>query len=67
MKWTDVTADTTVDVLYLQTPYSFIDVRCPRPGVETKESVLAFARVTTVEISSSQVFPLVHWHACIET
>lgn len=47
----------SVDVLYVQTPWAFVDVRIPR--IEGADGLMAFAGVTTVESNS------VSWHACL--
>mmetsp|Transcript_54280 Transcript_54280/g.129355 ORF Transcript_54280/g.129355 Transcript_54280/m.129355 type:complete len:268 (+) Transcript_54280:291-1094(+) len=47
----------SVQVLYVQTPWAFVDVRIPR--VEGADGLMAFAGVTTVERTT------VSWHACL--
>eukprot|EP00035_Acanthoeca_spectabilis_P012941 m.235450 g.235450 ORF g.235450 m.235450 type:complete len:235 (-) comp15761_c0_seq3:1868-2572(-) len=48
--------DATVEVLYIQTPWAFVDVRVPHEGTD---GLMAFAGVTTVQEN------VVEWHACL--
>lgn len=60
-------ADRSVSVLYVQTPWAFVDVR--RGGGEGSAGAnnnLAFAGVTSVVVESPDAAALVSWHACLD-
>lgn len=54
-----------VQVCYIQTPYSFVDVR---RQLGTQQDAMAFAGVTTVVDGTTDpsASPLVRWHACLD-
>lgn len=54
--------DSFVDVMYIQTPWAFVDVR--RCSISRK-GAMGFAGVTSV-VQSSSSLPLVKWHACLD-
>ncbi|KAK3233550.1 hypothetical protein CYMTET_56161 [Cymbomonas tetramitiformis] len=58
--------DASVDVLYIQTPEAFVDIRRPaKDGLSTEAKTLAFGGVTST-FDTDNGGKTVHWHACID-
>ena len=61
--------DSSVDVIYVQTPEAFVDIRRPasKPGkVRSKEAkTLAFGGVTST-LDKNNGDKMVYWHSCID-
>lgn len=61
--------DSSVDVIYVQTPEAFVDIRRPagKPGkVRSKEAkTLAFGGVTST-LDNNNGDKMVYWHSCID-
>merc|ERR1712194_675015 len=61
--------DSNVEVMYVQTPWAFVDVRRPKDIACGDVDVMAFGGISSVKPPNSESGPsvrgIVSWHACL--